>query len=240
MPIIQHMETEKMSKEFAVIFFASVSPQSIGKLWQVIEYRRQFPRHCEKMTLILSSPGGAAHWGVTGHNYLRDLQIEIDTRAVGAVSSAGLFLYCLGKERRAEPYAYFTIHPSMYYFAENGAYDTLAMKEAINQTQHQNEVMTDVLSKTTGQTKEKVTTDMWQRTVLNAAQAKEYGLVTDIAESFLPEQGIDTYRIGEVDSPIPSPYAPTSMPFFSHNPSPIYPGCSLPVGCVAPHQPVWR
>ena len=205
---------EKEMKEFAVVFFAAITPATVNKLWQIVEHCRWQPGGRKTMTLVIASSGGDVQQAMTAYNYLREVPMDIITHATSVVSSAGLLLYCLGKERRAHTYTHFTLHP-MVLSAAQGGYNIPLLQENIGLLQEQENTMASIIASAAGKAEKTVAQDIRQHKVLNTQQAKEYGLVTEISNSIVPEHVVP-FRIGEGESPIPSPYAP--MSFFGKSP----------------------
>ena len=216
------MSEDQMYKEFTVVFFSRITLSSITKLWFTVEQCLAKSSRCEKMTLILSSGGGNSHWAGVMSRYLPTVPIQIDTHAVGSVSSAALLLYCLGKERRADPHAYFAMHPSVYSIAEPGVYAAADLREALSQIQAQDDLLLHSLTAAMGKPREVVENYVQCRTVFNASQAKENGLVTSVCEMEI-DRSMPVYRIGEDYSQLPA-YSEPAVPPDSFNPfaSPVF------------------
>ena len=217
------MSEDQMYKEFTVIFFSPITLPSISKLWFTVEQCLDQFRCCKKMTLVLSSIGGNSHWAGVMSRYLPTLPIRIETHAVGSVSSSALLLYCLGEVRRADTLAYFAMHPSAYNIAEPGAYAAADLREILFQLQLQDDLLLQSLVSAMRKPRNTVENYVQCRTVFNASQAKENGLVTDI-EALAINRSNPVYRISEDYSHLPSHSQPVVPPnnFFNPFGSPIF------------------
>lgn len=67
-------------------------------------------RGARELRLLLSTPGGSVHHGITVYNVLRALPAKIVTHNVGAVNSIGNVIFLAGEERYANPGTTFMFH----------------------------------------------------------------------------------------------------------------------------------
>jgi len=197
---------EEMFKEFAVNFFAAVTPATISTLCHIVDTVCQYPGGRKKLTLVVSSSGGDIQRALTACNYLKTLPLDIVTHATSVAASAGLLLYCLGQERRAHKYTHFTLHP-MTLSATSGGYDLSFLREAIGLLESQEKAMAGIVASATGKTEDTILQDIRQRKVMDVAQAKDYGLVTEINDDIYYGTPF-TFSVGETDCIVPPPYVP--------------------------------
>lgn len=131
--------------------------------------------------LYINSPGGSITAGMGIYDTMQYIRPDVMTICIGqAASMAALLLSAGAKGKRfALPTSRILIHqPSMGGLAGQAtdidihAREILRMREITNQ----------ILAKHTGQKLDKVEKDVERDFIMNAQQAKEYGLVDDIIE----------------------------------------------------------
>ena len=129
--------------------------------------------------LYINSPGGSITAGMAIYDTMQYIKNDVMTLCVGqAASMAALLLSAgSGKKRLALPNSRILIHqPSMGGLSGQAtdidihAREILRMREITNQ----------LLAKHSGQKLEKVEKDVERDFIMNAQQAKEYGIIDDI------------------------------------------------------------
>lgn len=129
--------------------------------------------------MYVNSPGGSIPAGLAIHDTMELVQPDVSTIAVGMTASMGTVLLCTGAKgkRYALPNATVHFHQAMLGRIGGQARD---IEIAANEILRENEIIRNILMKNTGQTTEKVTTDMDRDFYMSAAQAKDYGLIDEI------------------------------------------------------------
>jgi len=129
--------------------------------------------------LYINSPGGSVTSGLAIYDTMQYLTCDVNTYCIGQAASMGAFLLLAGAKgkRFALPNSRILIHqPSMGGLSGQAtdidihAREILRMREITNQ----------LLAKHTGQKLEKVEKDVERDFIMNAQQAKEYGIIDDI------------------------------------------------------------
>jgi ATP-dependent Clp protease protease subunit len=112
--------------------------------------------------LYVNSPGGSITAGMAIYDTMQYVKNDVMTLCVGQAASMAALLLAAGepKKRLALPNSRIDIH----------AREILRMREITNQ----------LLSKHTGQKLDKVEKDVERDFIMNAQQAKEYGIIDDI------------------------------------------------------------
>lgn len=77
--------------ERAIRFLAPVDNQTADQLFTAID--NLLAQGTTKIRLLLSTPGGSVFHGISIHNYLKGLPIEIDTYNFGSVDSIGVVIF---------------------------------------------------------------------------------------------------------------------------------------------------
>src|SRR5256714_4204040 len=129
--------------------------------------------------MYINSPGGSITAGMAIYDTMQFVRPDVTTICIGQAASMGALLLCAGAagKRFALPNARILIHqPSMGGLSGQAtdidihAREILRMREITNQ----------LLAKHTGQKLEKVEKDVERDFIMNAQQAKEYGIIDDI------------------------------------------------------------
>ncbi len=133
------------------------------------------------ISLYINSPGGSITAGLAIYDTMQFVKNDITTICIGQAASMGALLLGAGNEskRFALPHSRVLIHqPTMSGLSGQAtdidihAREILRMRETTNQ----------ILSKHTGQDVEKIGTDVERDFIMNAEQAREYGIIDMIIE----------------------------------------------------------
>jgi len=131
------------------------------------------------VSLYINSPGGSITAGMAIYDTMQFIRPDVTTICIGQAASMGALLLCAGapKKRYALPGSRILIHqPSMGGLSGQAtdidihAREILRMREITNQ----------ILAKHTGQKLDKIEKDVERDFIMNAQQAKEYGIVDEI------------------------------------------------------------
>ena len=129
--------------------------------------------------LYINSPGGSITAGMAIYDTMQFVRPDITTVCVGQAASMGAILMAAGAKgkRYALPNSRFLLHqPSISGLAGQAtdidihAREILRMRETLNQ----------IMAKHSGQPVETISKDVERDFILNAQQAKDYGLVDEI------------------------------------------------------------
>ena len=133
------------------------------------------------ISLYINSPGGSITAGLAIYDTMQFVKNDITTICIGQAASMGALLLGAGNEskRFALPHSRVLIHqPTMSGLSGQAtdidihAREILRMRETTNQ----------ILSKHTGQDVEKIGADVERDFIMNAEQAREYGIIDMIIE----------------------------------------------------------
>jgi ATP-dependent Clp protease protease subunit len=131
------------------------------------------------VSVYINSPGGSITAGMAIYDTMQFIRPDVVTICIGQAASMGALLLCAGApgKRYALPGARILIHqPSMGGLSGQAtdidihAREILRMREITNQ----------LLAKHTGQKLDKVEKDVERDFIMNAQQAKEYGIIDEI------------------------------------------------------------
>ena len=192
-------------KEAYIRFMAPVVSQTTDKLFKIID--QKIKEKCEKLHLMISSPGGSVFHGLSLYNFLRGSPIEVDTYNFGSVDSIGVIIFCSGKKRYSVPHARFLIHGVRFNISGNASFDEKQIDEHLKSLKIDQHNIARVIADTTGKAADKIEEDMNNRTTLNPNEAKDYGLVHEVKSQLFPIDA-DLSVIGEIiQQQVPFPFA---------------------------------
>lgn len=175
---------------------APVTPQTSDRLMKIIDEKAR--NGYDKIHLLISSPGGSVFHGLSLYNFLYGIPLEVDTYNFGSVDSIGVVLFCAGKNRYSVPNARFLIHGVSFNFQGSASFDEKTLDEHLKGLQIDQSNIAKIIAFTTKKTEEDIKQAMHDRTALSPEEAKDYGLVTEIKDSLMPNNA-EFYSIGEFD-----------------------------------------
>ena len=129
--------------------------------------------------MYVNSPGGSITAGMAIYDTMQFVRPDVTTICIGQAASMGAVLLCAGApgKRFALPNARILIHQPLMSGLSGQATDIdihareiLRMREILNQ----------IMAKHTGQKLDKIEKDVERDFIMNAQQAKDYGIVDDI------------------------------------------------------------
>lgn len=138
----------------------------------------------DRVHLNLSSPGGYVGDGVFLYNHLRGLPLRLSIHNIGSVSSIATTIFVAGVDRYCSPNAIFMMHPVS--FNGGGSLATLALKTSLEAALHDEGRTDAILRDRTTIPEDVLARRRGEDVYLSAAQALEYGIVSEIREFTLP------------------------------------------------------
>jgi ATP-dependent Clp protease, protease subunit len=129
--------------------------------------------------LYINSPGGSITAGMAIYDTMQYIKNDVMTLCVGQAASMAALLLSAGSPRKrlALPNSRILIHqPSMGALSGEATDIDIQAREILRMR----EVTSQVLSKHSGQKLEKVEKDVERDFIMNAQEAKEYGIIDDI------------------------------------------------------------
>jgi ATP-dependent Clp endopeptidase proteolytic subunit ClpP len=180
--------------ERAIRFLAPVNNQTSDQLFKAID--KLLTLNTSKIRLLISTPGGSVFHGLSIHNFLKGLPIEVDTYNFGSVDSIGVVIFAAGNKRFTVPHSRFLIHGVKLNTNAKSTIDEKQLEEYLKSLQIDQRNIARVMADTTNKSIEEVENDMINRITLSPEQAKVYGLVHEVKVSLL-EPGMQLITIGE-------------------------------------------
>ncbi|WP_339918507.1 ATP-dependent Clp protease proteolytic subunit [uncultured Flavobacterium sp.] len=170
-------------KTIYIKFFAAVDSAATNALMNVID--QKVHEGYEKIVLLISTPGGSVFHGLSIHNYLMGIPLEIETHNFGSVDSIGVVIFSAGAKRYSAPDARFLLHPVSA--GINGNLESEKIEEILKGMKIDTINISSTISKATLKTVEEITDSINKRTTLSPEEAKEFGLVHEIKQDLFPK-----------------------------------------------------
>ena len=189
-------------------FYAQVTQNSAIQLQQTVE--SMLRQGLTRLHLLLSTPGGSVHDGISVYNLLKGLPIEVNTYNFGSVDSIGVVIFCAGKFRFSVQHARFLLHPVAMHLLGNQSFDEPSIAEKLNALKADQSNIAKVISSTINKSVDEVIGLIHARTTLEPEQAQAQGLVTQIKSDLLP---LGANLISIYDAPQPQ-IIPGGIPVF--------------------------
>ena len=130
------------------------------------------------ISLYINSPGGSVTAGMAIYDTIKYIKCDVSTICVGLAASMAAFLLGAGTKgkRYCLPNSEVMIHQPLG-GAQGQATDILISAKHIEKTKNK---MIDMLSEMTGQTKEKIATDVERDYFMSSEEAKKYGIIDKV------------------------------------------------------------
>lgn len=173
-------------------FMAPVEGNTVAMLINTI--RERLAQGVKNFVILISSPGGSVFHGISAYNFLKGVPAEIKTHNYGSVDSIAAILFCAGTKRYCVPNARFLLHGIGFNVTAPVRFEEKQVDERLKSLQIDRENISKIIAENCNKTTKEVEDDMFQGTVLNPAQAKDYGLVHEI-KSQLFEEGAEVINI---------------------------------------------
>ena len=159
-------------------FFVGIDFKTIEVMAQVV--LEQLRQGTERFIFLMSSPGGNDMAGITGYNFLKGIPAEVITHNIGSVGSIAAVLFCAGSKRFCTPHSTFILHGITLDVKAHSTFNEKTLEERTSSVRADREIMSRVITDTTGNNYAQVERDILEGIVLNSEQALEYGLVHEI------------------------------------------------------------
>jgi ATP-dependent Clp protease protease subunit len=174
-------------------FLADVNQQSVHLLLAGAE---QFLRAGKQSILLLiSSPGGSVHHGLSAYNYLKGLPIQVDTHNFGSIDSIATTIYSAGEKRYSVPNGRFLIHSVGTAFPSDTHFEEKQLKERLSGIETDRKNIAAVIAKHCEKKLPEIEKLMVEQTIFMPQEAKDFGLVHEIRSPLVPE-GAEVIGIG--------------------------------------------
>lgn len=170
--------------ETYIKLYAPVNQNTAIQLQRVVE--QAYMQGMRTLHLLLSTPGGSVHDGISIYNFLKGLPITVNTYNFGSVDSIGVVIFCSGQNRFSVPHARFLLHPVAMQIMGHTVLDEPAIGEKLKLLKADENNIANIISSTINKKSEDVFTIIHNRTTLDPEEAKREGLVTEIKSALVP------------------------------------------------------
>lgn len=130
--------------------------------------------------MYINSPGGQVYSGMAIYDTMQQVECPVSTVAVGFTASFGTVLLTAGTKGMRYALPNTTIHMHQPLGGAQGQASDIQIQA--NEILRLRSSLTNILSKHTGQTPEKIAEDTDRDIYMTAADAKEYGLVDEVLD----------------------------------------------------------
>ncbi|MES2040147.1 MAG: ATP-dependent Clp protease proteolytic subunit [Pseudomonadota bacterium] len=167
---------EKAFKSRTVLVFGTINDKLASEISQRLIALSAESK--EPITILVSSPGGHVESGDVIHDIIKFIDAPVNMVGTGWVGSAAVNVFLsVPKERRVcLPNTRFLIHQPSGGFGGQATDIAIQAREIVKIRER----IAALIARESGQTLEKVTTDIDRDFWMSAAEAKEYGLVSRI------------------------------------------------------------
>jgi len=167
----------RLLKERIVFVSGPISDPSANTIIAQLLYLQSEDEN-KDIKMYINSPGGSIYAGLAIYDTIRHLKCPVSTIAVGTAASMGSLLLAAGAKgkRFALPHSMIHIHQPL---GEAGGQATdieITAKEILRLK----DVLTELMAKHTGQSKEKILRDADRDFYMTAEMAKEYGIIDKV------------------------------------------------------------
>lgn len=148
----------------------------------------------QRITVLISSPGGQTSAGISVYNFLKGLPVEVITHNFGLSDSIAVIIFCSGTRRLTTPNSRFLIHGIGFDAQTGQRFDERLLGERLEGIRNERAIISTIISQNTNRSLENVENDMLRGVVWSPEQAVEYGLVHEI-KSQLYERGAEVSQV---------------------------------------------
>lgn len=184
------MSPEK--KTVYIRFFVGIDTSNVDKLTKLV--LGKLGEGVERFVVLISSRGGNVFAGLSGYSFLKGIPAEVITHNFGSADSVAAVLFCAGSKRFCVPHARFLLHGIGFDVSSPTRFNERILDERIKSLRMDRENISRIIADSTGRALADVEKDILEGTVLNAEQAREYGLVHGI-KTQLFEAGAEVVEI---------------------------------------------
>ena len=166
-----------------VTFTAEIIPQTVEPLIQT--FSNLIQQQVQEVYLAFSTPGGSVMDGITLYNFLRGLPLRLITHNIGNVDSIGNVVFLAGEERLACKTATFMFH-GVGQDRPAGRYEEKLLQEMLSSIQADQTRISRIIAAHTTISQDETETFFREAQTLVAEEARDRGIVHNIAEFHLP------------------------------------------------------
>lgn len=171
---------DQLLTERKIFFTEEVTPESSKELIQVLMYLAEEDPDKE-ITLFINSPGGEVISGLAVYDTLTGISCPVTTVCIGTAASMGSILFLAGQKRQILRHSQVMIHDPLI-SGLSGSKAALALEKEANKLMKTREILGSILAEKTGHTLEEVYEKTKEDCFLDAKEALEFGIATEIID----------------------------------------------------------
>jgi len=181
-------------KETYINYVAQITDRSVSQFLATVQNELQ--EGADKITVLISSPGGMVRDGISAYNYLKGIPAEVTTHNYGQTDSIAIVIFCAGSKRYCSPNARFLIHGIGFDAQPNQRFDERALRERLREIENERVTISKIISENSTRSLKEIEEEMFQGVVWNPQEAMKYGLVHEIREQLF-EKGAKVINVLE-------------------------------------------
>lgn len=177
---IQPLALEDIFLEKRQIFLTEeINAETSAALMKQLMYLEQENPEKE-ITLYISSPGGEVTSGLAVYDYIRLMKAPVKTVCIGTAASMGSILFLAGQQREMLEHTKIMIHDPSYAYGNMSGQKPLDMQKKVDDLMKTRKILSDIIATRSKLTIEQVYEKTQVDCFLNAQEALECGIATNI------------------------------------------------------------
>ena len=162
-------------------FYANITEQSVKDMMIFVTQQLASPNASsfDELIIQISSPGGSSDHGLLAYNFLKQVNIQKTTIAMGNVDSAAVMIFAAGDKRVAVESCRFLLHQALGTFS--GQFSWIKMAELSKLLKKITHDYCAVIAKVCAKPLVGIKGKVNKGVVLSSEEAKHLGLVTEIS-----------------------------------------------------------
>lgn len=181
-----YCQMQQERKTTYIYFQATVNELTVKNLISTVQ--KKLEEGIQRFVILIASEGGNPYYGTLAYNYLRGIPAEVVTHNINEVNSTAVILYCAGSKRLSVPNSRFVLHSISRTFKEpNNVLDIKELQMNLIDLKAITKNMAQIIAANTGKKVEDIENDFIEKKILTSEEAKEYGLVNEIASQILEQ-----------------------------------------------------
>jgi len=175
--------TDELLEQRKVFLNQQVDTDTMTSLIQQFMYLEQ-KEDGKPIYFFINSPGGSVIDGMALYDFIKLLHSPVITVCMGNASSMGALLFLAGERRVMLKHSKIMIHDASFGHAEFSGLKPDEIKERTEQLVKTCELLRRIVAERTGRSLEEVTEKMKTDSYFESDEAVEFGLATEVANSF--------------------------------------------------------
>ena len=176
--IDKYMPEDYLLKKRVLFFTDEVNAESSNRMIEYLLYL-DLENPGEEITICINSPGGEVVSGLAVYDTIRSLKSPVRTVCIGTAASMGSILFLAGEKREMLPHTKVMIHDPLI-SGLNGRKKALELEKEAAQLMETRAIIAGIIADRSGRTLEEVYEKTKEDCFLDAEEALDFGIATDI------------------------------------------------------------